>query len=98
MITLLGLLAATCTTVAFVPQAVKTWRTKSAGDLSAGTFVLFWTGVVLWLAYGLLIGDVPIILANVVTLALATTILVQIVRYRRAGDGPEEDERRDGSA
>ncbi len=87
MITLLGLLAATCTTAAFVPQAVKTWRTKSAGDLSFGMFGMFWLGVVLWLAYGLLIGDLPIIVANVVTLALATTILFQMIRYRNDAPG-----------
>lgn len=74
-ITLLGLAAATCTTIAFVPQVVKTWKAKTAKDLSLGTFSIFTTGVVLWLVYGLLIMDIPIIAANTVTLALVVTIL-----------------------
>jgi MtN3 and saliva related transmembrane protein len=83
-ITLLGLAAATCTTVAFLPQVIKNWRTKSAGDLSFGTFGLFTFGVVLWLVYGALIENLPIIVSNVVTLALNVANLVQMVWYRPA--------------
>jgi MtN3 and saliva related transmembrane protein len=82
-VTLLGLVAATCTTIAFLPQVVKNWRTKSAGDLSFGTFGLFTTGVVLWLMYGALIGNLPIIVSNVITLALNVANLIQMVWYRR---------------
>lgn len=82
-ITALGLLAATLTTLAFLPQVIKTWRSKSAEDLSLGTFGMFCAGVVCWLAYGLLIEDLPIILANVVTLVLAGSVLVQALVYRR---------------
>jgi len=82
-VTLLGLLAATLTTLAFLPQVIKTWRKKSAEDLSLGTFSLFCAGVSCWLAYGLLIGDLPIILANAVTLVLAGTVLVLALVYRR---------------
>lgn len=78
-----GLLAATFTTLAFVPQVVKTWRTKSAADLSIGTFAMFCLGVALWLVYGVLQRDLPIILANVVTLVLALAILVQALVFRR---------------
>jgi MtN3 and saliva related transmembrane protein len=81
-ITVLGLAAATCTTVAFLPQVIKNWRTKSAGDLSFGTFGLFTFGVVLWLVYGGLIENVPIIVSNTVTLALNIANLVQMVWYR----------------
>ena len=81
-ITVLGLAAATCTTVAFLPQVIKNWRTKSAGDLSFGTFGLFKVGVVLWLVYGGLIENVPIIVSNTVTLALNIANLVQMVWYR----------------
>lgn len=81
-ITLIGLAAAACTTLAFLPQAVKNWRTKSAGDLSFTTFGLFTVGVLLWLAYGLLIRDLPIILANLVTAVLTSINLVQMVVYR----------------
>ena len=82
-ITLLGLLAATLTTVAFLPQVIKNWKTRSAGDLSFGTFGLFTGGLVLWLSYGLLIGNLPIIVSNTVTLVLNAVNLVQMVKYRK---------------
>lgn len=72
---ILGLTAATLTTVAFVPQVLKTWRSKSAKDLSLGMYLIFTSGIILWLIYGILIEDIPIIAANVVTLTLALTIL-----------------------
>lgn len=72
----IGILAATCTTLAFLPQVVKTWRSKSAKDLSLGMFLIFFTGVALWLTYGLLIYNLPIILANSVTLLLAGSLLL----------------------
>ena len=75
IITIIGLAAGFCTTVAFMPQVVKTWRTKSAKDLSLGMYSIFCTGIILWLAYGILISDLPIILANIVTLVLALSIL-----------------------
>lgn len=73
---LLGYLAAFCTTVAFVPQAWKVYRTKQTNDLSLGMFALFTTGVALWLAYGVLIASAPIYIANTFTLLLAGYILV----------------------
>lgn len=73
--TIIGLAAGFCTTVAFLPQALKTWRSKSAKDLSLGMYLIFCTGVALWLTYGILISDLPIILTNVVTLLLALSIL-----------------------
>lgn len=75
MITVIGLAAGFCTTVAFLPQAIKTWKSKSAKDLSLGMYSIFCTGVILWLAYGLLKSDLPIILTNGVTLFLAISIL-----------------------
>jgi len=81
--TLLGLVAATLTTAAFVPQVVKAWRSGSSADLSLGMYVLITAGIALWLAYGLLTGDLPIIVANGVTLALAGSILFHIVRTGR---------------
>lgn len=83
LVTALGLLAATLTTFSFLPQVIKTWRTKSAEDLSLGTFSMFCTGVLCWLMYGILIEDLPIILANTVTIVLAGSVLVQAVVYRR---------------
>ena len=80
-VTLLGLLAGTLTTVAFFPQLLKTWRTKSAADVSLAMLVTFCIGVFLWLVYGFLLGALPIILANVVTLVLAGLILVLKLRF-----------------
>lgn len=79
---LLGLAAGALTTVAFVPQVVKIWRTRSTHDISLGMFALFSTGLVLWLIYGLHIGSLPIVIANTVTLALALTILYFKLRYK----------------
>jgi len=72
---LLGLIAGTLTTIAFVPQLVKTWKTRSTKDVSLGMFSIFCTGVLLWLIYGVLIQSVPVALANGVTLVLAGAIL-----------------------
>jgi len=80
-ISLLGILAGFCTTLAFVPQVVRTWRTRTAGDLSLTTFLVFSVGVALWLAYGVALGDIAIIAANTVTLVLALTILYFKLRY-----------------
>lgn len=74
-VTIIGLAAASLTTIAFLPQVIKTWKSQSAKDLSFGTFSLFASGVILWLIYGLLIGDLPIILANSITLVLAGTLV-----------------------
>jgi len=79
---LLGSAAGALTTAAFVPQVVKTWKSKSAGDLSFGMFLVFAAGVLLWLAYGVVIGATPIIVANSVTLALAVAILAMKIRYK----------------
>ena len=71
----LGYVAASLTTAAFVPQAMKTWRTRRADDLSLGMFLLFCAGLALWLVYGAVMEAWPIIVANVITLALAGSIL-----------------------
>ncbi|MCH8568746.1 MAG: SemiSWEET transporter [Balneolales bacterium] len=83
-VTLLGMLAATCTTVAFVPQVIKTWKARSSRDLSLGMFSVLATGVAFWLIYGLIIDDLPIIAANSVTLVLIITILIMKIRFDRA--------------
>jgi len=80
-ITAIGLVAASLTTIAFVPQVIKTWRSKSAKDLSLGMFGIFSLGVLLWLTYGLLVNDLPIILANTFTLILSSIILYFKVRH-----------------
>ena len=80
-ITALGLAAAFCTTAAYAPQALKAWRSRSTADISLSMFLLMVTGLVLWLAYGVLIADVPLIVANGVTLCLAGTILALKLRH-----------------
>lgn len=72
---LIGLVAATLTTFSFVPQVVKIWRTRRAEDISLPAFSIFATGVFLWLVYGILLGDLPLILANAVTFLLAASVL-----------------------
>lgn len=77
----IGFIAAILTTVAFVPQVRKVWRTRSAKDVSLGMYTLFTLGVALWLAYGILIHSWPVILANVVTLVLAGMVLVMKLKF-----------------
>jgi MtN3 and saliva related transmembrane protein len=81
-VTALGLLAATLTTVSFLPQVIKTWRSRNVGDLSPLTFGIFCVGVGIWLIYGLLVGDLPIILSNAVTFALALSLVVMALAFR----------------
>jgi MtN3 and saliva related transmembrane protein len=81
IIQIIGLLAGGCTTVAFVPQVIKTWRSRSARDLSLGMFLIFTAGVGLWLLYGFLIRDIPVIAANLITLLLAGWLLVMKLRW-----------------
>ena len=78
----IGFLAAFCTTVAFFPQAVKVWKTKSTRDISLYMFIIFTIGVFSWLIYGITISDLPIILANSVTLILSLFILFYKIRYK----------------
>lgn len=78
---LIGALAATLTTIAFIPQALLTWKTRRAEGVSLGMYSLFTTGVALWLLYGLLIGSWPVIIANVFTLALALFIITMKLRF-----------------
>lgn len=80
-INLLGLLAGTLTTIAFLPQLFKTWKSKSAKDVSLVMMITFSVGVFLWIVYGLAIGAMPIVVANVVTLTLAILILILKIRY-----------------
>ena len=79
---LLGYIAAFCTTVAFVPQVIKTYKSKSAASLSLGMFLFFTGGVLLWLTYGIMINEYPIIVANIVTLILAAILIYFKLRYK----------------
>jgi MtN3 and saliva related transmembrane protein len=79
--TVIGLIAGFCTTVAFLPQVLKTWKSGSARDLSLGMYSILCTGVILWLIYGIILNDLPIILTNIATLSLALSILYFKLRF-----------------
>ncbi len=81
-ITTLGITAGVLTTIAYLPQLIKTWQSKSAGDISWTMLIVLCLGIILWLAYGLAIHNLPILLANIVTLLLTGVILVLKIRYR----------------
>ncbi len=77
-----GYLAAFLTTIAFVPQAWMTWKNKHARGVSLGMYIIFTLGIALWLAYGILIQVWPMIIANTITLLLASFILVMKIMYK----------------
>ena len=77
----IGYIAATLTTVSFVPQAWHTFSTKDVSGISLGMYSVFTVGIALWLAYGLMLSAWPIVIANVITLVLASLILVMKLRY-----------------
>ncbi len=76
-----GSSAAALTTIAFIPQAWKVWRTHHTADISLGMYILFTLGVVLWLAYGIQIESWPIVIANSVTLLLAGSVLTMKIKF-----------------
>jgi MtN3 and saliva related transmembrane protein len=78
----LGLIAGALTTVAFIPQVVKIWKSKHTLDISLGMFSILSVGVFLWLLYGIQLGALPLILANGITLVLSLTILVFKLKYK----------------
>lgn len=80
-ISLLGFVAGTLTTISFVPQVLKAWRTRRCEDISWGMLVSFAAGVFLWVVYGFIRREAPIIAANVVTLALVLMIVAMKVRF-----------------
>ena len=80
---IIGLIAAVCTTFAFVPQVMKVWKTKQTKDLSLRMYSIMFIGILLWLVYGIRIDSLSIILANVVTAILVGTILVYIIKGKQ---------------
>ncbi|OBQ34566.1 MAG: hypothetical protein AN487_17805 [Anabaena sp. CRKS33] len=81
-ITILGLVAGVLTTIAFLPQMFQIWLTKSAKDVSLVMLIIFMSGLFLWLIYGIIIGALPIIMANGVTLFFNLIILWLKIKYR----------------
>jgi MtN3 and saliva related transmembrane protein len=80
-LTTIGLLAAICTTIAFLAQVIKTLRTKETGDLSLLMYIILTAGLFLWLTYGLIIKNLPIISANSVSLVLSITVLILKIKH-----------------
>jgi MtN3 and saliva related transmembrane protein len=81
--TLIGSIAAVCTTAAFVPQVIRVWRLRAAEEISLATFLLFAVGTFVWLLYGVVIGSWPVILANGVTFVLALSMVVLKLSFDR---------------
>jgi len=81
-IEILGITAAILTTISFLPQTIKTIKTKNTKDLSLSMYSILFVGIALWFVYGYLIGDLPIMLANGVTLVLSGAILVLKIKYK----------------
>ena len=77
-----GFLAALITTIAFLPQLYKTWKTKSADDVSLIMLILFITGLTCWIIYGIQINSIPILVANIITFILNFSILILKITFR----------------
>ena len=76
-----GFSAALLTTIAFLPQLYKTWRTKSADDVSLIMLILFIIGLICWIIYGLKIHSIPILVANIITFIFNFSILILKITY-----------------
>lgn len=81
-INLIGYMAAFGTTISFLPQAIKTIRTRDTSGISLYMYALFTVGTVLWLMYGFLSGSWPVTIANAVTTVFASIILVYKIKYK----------------
>lgn len=79
---ILGYIAGAMTTISFIPQVVRTWKTKSTKDISLAMFILFCLGVATWMIYGIILNSWPIIVANGVVLVLGLNILVMKIIYK----------------
>ena len=82
MIKIIGYIAAILTTSAFIPQAVKTIKTKHTKDLSLTMYIALTTGILLWLIYGIFLKDLPIVLANGITFIFTFIILVLKIKHK----------------
>jgi MtN3 and saliva related transmembrane protein len=80
-VSIIGYVAGTCTTLAFLPQVIRTWKTRSTEDISLGMFSLMVFGIGLWLFYGVVTEDWPLIIADGFSLFLAAMILLMKIRF-----------------
>ncbi|MEM1309804.1 MAG: SemiSWEET transporter [Cyanobacteria bacterium P01_C01_bin.70] len=81
LITALGIVAGTLTTFAYLPQVLKTWRSRSADGMSWSMLIVLCVGIALWLVYGVYAHDMPLIMANLLTLVFSSAILAVKIRY-----------------
>ena len=79
--TIVGLVAAALTVIAFLPQLIKVWRTRSTRDISLGMFSIFCVAVFLWFVYGVLTNDLPVMIANLLVFVQALIILAFKLKY-----------------
>ena len=79
---LIGFTAATLTTLAFVPQALKSYKEKSTKDISLVMYVVMFTGVILWLLYGIHLNSMPIIIANAITALFNLSIIILNIKHK----------------
>ena len=91
MTDLIGMVAGFCTTLAFLPQVIQVWRTRSVADISLGMYSTFVFGVCMWLVYGIVSEQIALIVTNVVTLGLSGSVLTMKLIYRN------RDKRRSGT-
>jgi len=90
LIDIIGFVAATCTTISFLPQLIRVLKLRSARDISLGMFSIFSFGTALWLVYGILAHSVPVAVANFVTFILAVWILILKLKYDAEYDRAEK--------
>lgn len=81
----IGYTAGFCTTLSFVPQVIRVWRTRHTDDIAWGWLIIFQVGLALWLAYGVILRNWPMILANSVTMTLCSILMVMKNRYAKQG-------------
>ena len=80
-VSIIGLFAGTCTTISFLPQVIKIVKSKETKALSLPMYIVLAAGLSLWTVYGIFMGDIPIVLANSISLSLAATVLILKVKY-----------------
>jgi MtN3 and saliva related transmembrane protein len=81
MVEIIGSVDATCTTLAFVPQVLQIWKTRSAKDVSLPMYITFMVGIICWFTYGLMLNAWPIIVANIITFVLALAVILMKLRW-----------------
>jgi MtN3 and saliva related transmembrane protein len=81
IMTMIGLAAGTLTTISYLPQIIKTWKLKETKDISLTMYSILTVGVALWLIYGILLKEVPIIAANAVSFFFSSSILFLKIRF-----------------